>query len=343
MCVSRNVLSTNNRLLQIFFILLTVTTVQAQFFSAMQLQSGFSRFEHNRLYLLNRAGIRFGQKMNCAQTDFYWNVKYQPEIFDLNSAFFSQYINGRFSLRHRYNRLSLLLHFRSRYQNLKFRAARYAWQSSDMTFQLVYDSDFPSLFWTADACLWYRNTKDFDRQKLNAVIYQAGPSWKFKSVLFQFRLYHEHYELIPIIGDTLEKKHGNRSGFSLHIERAKNYLFSVDYRLLFHAHQHAGRLVTDYALNVLMAFWLSPSWTVLFYGEYRKLGSVKNEFEPALRYTPVNSTDRMYLKLGKDINKITEFYLKFGKEQEQLMQKKGTWEFWQFLIGFTLKKEFKQR
>jgi hypothetical protein len=340
MTVHKGFWKTRNRFALVFLLLATVPPLRAQFFSGIRLESGLSRFENNRLYLLNRARIRLGQKINRPELNFDWNLFYQPEIFDLNPSLSAQYVNGRFSLQRPFKRLDFLLHFRSRYQHLQFYSDRYAWQSSDLTFNVRYHSAAPSLYWSAQACLWYRDAKNFDHQKLNASIFQAGADWHRSTVLLQLRLYYERYTVIPTSRVISEKLRGDRSGISLHIEQNKNYIFSVNYRFLLHYHQNVARTAIDHEMSLLLAFWLSPSWSLLFFGEYRKIGSVKEESQTTLWYRPINATNRMYLKLSKDISPKTEFYLKFGKLKEQLTRSDTNWQFGEIIVGLMKKLKF---
>lgn len=322
----------------ILLIVLLTGTLKAQFFTRLQIESG-TALKNGGFYFVNRPSIRIGQQIKSPNFRFNWNAVYQPEFFNSNPSVLGQRINGQFSLLNQYKNLSALLHFRSRYQNYKIESEYYAWQSSDLTLNINYYAA-PLFFWTASAGLWYRDTNDFDRQKLNVYFGEIGPSWLIGSSLFQLQFYHEHYTLIPVSIDSLKRKNGQRMGVDLHLEQNGKYIFSARYRLLLHFHQNRLQPATDQEIRLLLGFWLSSNWSLLLFSEFIKLGKVKNRYEPELLYLPINSTNRIFAKLSTDLSKRMEAYLRLGHEQEQLIRNNEAWKFWEIIVGLNWKKKF---
>ena len=322
----------------ILLLVLFAGSLKAQFFTRLQVESG-TALKNGGFYFVNRPSIRIGQQIKSPNFRFNWNAVYQPEIFYSKPSVFGQRFNGQFSLLNQYKNLSTLLHFRSRYQNYKIESEYYAWQSSDLTLNVNYYAT-PLFFWTASVGLWYRDTNDFDQQKLNVYFGEIGPSWLIRSLIVQLQLYHERYTLIPVSIDTLKKKKGQRLGFDLHLEQNRKYILSARYRLLLHFHQNHLQPTTDQEIHFLLGFWLSSNWSILLVTEFIKLGKIKTHYEPELLYLPINSTNRIFMKLSADLSKSTEAYLRFGHEQEQLIHNNEAWQFWEIIVGLNWKKKF---
>ncbi|WP_457565986.1 hypothetical protein [Caldithrix abyssi] len=308
----------------------------AQFFTHLQFENGLSRFKNEKSYLLIRPRLELGQTVSENYIRFKWRASYQPEIFDLNASLFSQRFKGQFVLSGQIQKLAADIRFRTRYQHFQFSSAAYAWQSSDFSLNLVYRTS-PSFSWKAMGMLWYRDTKDFDRQKLNAAVAQIGPGLIFQSFSLMALLYHERYVLHPVAGDTLRTTSGQRVGLSFSIDRKRDFLFSLNYKILLHFHQGLIKPLTDQQVNFLFGVWLGERWTFFLFVGYNRLPSASENLTSRLLYSPVNSANRFHLKLGHDVNHRIEIYLRLGYEQERLIRPADRWQYGQLVVGLKMK------
>ena len=323
------------RKLVLFFILVAqvlffTLPVKAQFFAVVQMESGLARFKSQEFYLLTRPKLQVGRRLNQQNFKLQWSVLYQPEFFNLQSATFSQRLNGQFSLNTQFNNWFWGIRFRTRYQSFKIEHQRYNWQSSDLVvdFSRWQSANF---FWQGQGILWYRDTQQFDQQKLNSAIFRFGFGQVFKGLTLYTDLYFEQYQ-IKSQDYTLPENKGQRRGLALRLEHNKKFLLTLDYKLLWHKKNGFSQLKTDHQLDFLTGFWLTSKWALLIFAEYNKLTFFTSDQEHTLWYQPINSTNHLQLKISRDFARNGEFYLRFGFEQEKLIRPVERWQYWQAVL-----------
>lgn len=313
------------------FLFFSTLPLKAQFFGVAQLEGGLARFKTQNFHLLARPKLQIGQNLKKQKLSFKWSALYQPEFFSLAGSTFSQRLNGQFALNSQFKKWLWGIHFRTRYQSFKIESQSYDWQSSDLLLNLDYwqKEDF---FWQGQLILWYRDTQQFDRQTLNSSIARFGFGQILPWVSIYPNLYFEQYRIEPRYYKP-GNEYGQRRGLALRLEHNKQFLFSLDFKLLWHKRNGSTIQKTEQQLDLLMAFWLTPKWALLIFAEYNKLASFSSETTSELSYQPINTTNHLQLKLSRDFANHSEFFLRFGYEQENLIQPIEKWQYWQFALG----------
>ena len=315
----------------LFSILIFVLPLKAQFYGVLQLEGGMARFKRQNLHLLARPKLQIGQNLKKQNISFKWSVLYQPEIFTLPGSTFSQRLNGQFALNSQFKNWFWGIHFRSRYQSFKIESQSYDWQSSDLVLNLNYwqKADF---LWQGQIILWYRDTQQFDRQTLNSSIVRLGFGKFLPWITIYPNLYFEQYKIEPRYHQANNDR-GQRKGLALRLEHNKKFLFSLDFKMLWHNKNGFTALKSEQQLDLLLAFWLRPKWALLIFAEYNNLASFSNANINVLSYQPINTTNHLQIKLSHDLAINSELFFRFGYEQENLIQPIEHWQYWQFVLG----------
>ncbi len=312
------------------------TSLRARFFSYLQVESGFSRFKNQKQYVLLRPKLEMGQKLPGQKFFFNWAVAYQPEIFDFPSLIFSQRLRGRFVLNARFGKLTSEMRFRFRNQYFKIETDHYSWQSSDVSMDFNYRFS-RTVLGGIQGLLWYRDTNDFDRQKLNAAVLRLSIRYFFKTIVFRGAFHHETYTIQPAPSLSTPAQHGQRNGVLVSLERNQNVFFTATYQLLWHRHPAQNSTRPDHQINILLGFWLTRQWSLFLFGAYNRISIDGNLTENALLYTPINSANRFHVKIGRDLTARTELYFRVGYEQEKLIRSAEQWQYWQLVGGLRTK------
>ncbi len=180
-----------------------------------------------------------------------------------------------------------------------------------------------------------------EEQSLDLIFFDTKLNQTINSYLtIGYGAYGEKFIVGGLIrGNYIPQKNKNsgwRFGPKVNLNYMRDFIFNFEYRFLLHTSQltqfpsfeHWSRLVTGKIFG--------ERWSVFLLADYyiRKF-KTKNitSTENILLYTPMNLENRIYVKLGYEINKSTEIFIKSGYFNESLYKNNLSIKGWNGMIG----------
>jgi hypothetical protein len=137
--------------------------------------------------------------------------------------------------------------------------------------------------------------------------------------------------------DSINANEGIRYGPKVTFNHRSGYILNFSYQLI----RHSSDLLTkNHWENQLEFLWgkiFARSWSLFFYLNYLFLPDTEQEIPIELTYTPINNENWYHLKLGYDLSKTKEIYLKLGYTRDVLIYNNQDLAGWQFLAGIDFK------
>lgn len=132
------------------------------------------------------------------------------------------------------------------------------------------------------------------------------------------------------------KNSGWRLGPKVNLSYIRDFIFNFEYRFLLHGSQLTAFPSYEHWLRVVTGKIFGERWSVFLLADYytRKF-TIKNltSTDNNLLYTPMNLENRIYLKLGYEINQSTEIFFKSGYFNESLYKNNLSFKGWNGMIG----------
>ncbi|MGE5499914.1 MAG: hypothetical protein ACM3Q2_17710 [Syntrophothermus sp.] len=132
---------------------------------------------------------------------------------------------------------------------------------------------------------------------------------------------------------------GWRAGPQLGLRYVKDFIAEGSYRFLLHNSKETEFPSFEHHLKLLAGKMLLSRFSAFIFVNYYYRG-LKNRKDaktaPIFLYTPVNSENTIYLKLGYDLSSTIESYIKYGYANENLFYKEFSLKGWSLLFGIEL-------
>jgi hypothetical protein len=206
------------------------------------------------------------------------------------------------------------------------------------------NTDFSKIGLNANGGYAYQIIKGRDEYNLDLLFLDVKSFSRFSHYIkFGYGLYLERFFVsnkIILINNTSENKNeGWRTGPQISLTYLKDYIVNIDYRLLFHeseftknlSYEHWIRVVAGKIfLNYFSAFLLAD------YSFYRFIKSSNYIEAVTPLYTPLNSENKIYLKIAYEIKDNLEIYTKTGYFRDNLYEDSFSLEGWNAMIGIEL-------
>lgn len=133
-----------------------------------------------------------------------------------------------------------------------------------------------------------------------------------------------------------DKNSGWRLGPKANVSYVRNFIFNFEYRFLLHGSQLTAFPSYENLLRVVTGKIFGERWSVFLLADYYLRKFKTKDFtltENNLLYTPMNLENRIYLKLGYEINQSTEIFFKSGYFNESLYKNNLSIKGWNGTIG----------
>lgn len=142
------------------------------------------------------------------------------------------------------------------------------------------------------------------------------------------------------IYQNTQKNSGWRVGPQLNLHYLKSIILNLEYKFLFHDSEITVYPSYDQSLRLMVGKTLISKLTAFVLVDFyiRDFEFKDNENYLDLTYNPINSENSVYLKIGYDIRKNFEFYLKTGYFDENLFYNDYSFSGWNLLLGIELHK-----
>ncbi|NOX87781.1 MAG: hypothetical protein GXO77_02065 [Calditrichaeota bacterium] len=302
----------------------------------IQSESGIGSFKGESVKIIWRSRLNAEQTYRWRRSSFNWKLFYQPELFDFSIKSSSQRLRGSIRFNNRFRQWFWTMQFQARYFSYRLDEQTFNWQSGNLTVEVLRPVK-PKIFWDIQVGYWYRDSDDFSQQSLNALILQQGISVRHNNMLYQTGTYTERFKIRPRFQAITKSNSGYRVGLFFKMSAVKAIIFNSSYYLIYHRSEFYNRTNIEHQFKILIGKWLSPDWSLLFFTYITKRQPKFNTNETELLYAPADHQNRVYFKLGRDISKNREFYLKLGYEQEVLIKGDYEWSYWQLLAGMNFR------
>ncbi len=308
-----------------------------------------------------------------AETGYYKNTGTSiVEQSDLYTSFDGQ-IGYKFNDEKRSANFSLRLRpefygFENRMQTLKFRAEgsytqneegfdwgarlnrqRYSFNGNNInlafdSFNLIFDGD---LFFLKEnpvsitAGYGFQNISNDTKQNLDSYFFDG----RIIQLLNQFTkvgggIYIEKFSVsgssIFPYQNLLDKNNGWRFGPQINFNYLKDAVINFDYRFMFHSSSITNNPSYEQWLRLVAGKLLSERWSAFLLSDFyfRKFSlNQSGENNLNLLYTPMDFENRIYLKVGYELNDFFELYIRTGYFKENLVSDKFSYSGWNALIG----------
>ncbi|MDI6802832.1 MAG: hypothetical protein QME58_03170 [Bacteroidota bacterium] len=132
------------------------------------------------------------------------------------------------------------------------------------------------------------------------------------------------------------KNSGWRLGPKVNLSYMRDFIFNFEYRFLLHGSQLTAFPSFEHWLRVVTGKIFGERWSVFLLTDYylRKFKTKDITLtENILQYTPMNLENRVYVKLGYEINQSTEIFFKSGYFNESLYKNNLSIKGWNGMIG----------
>ncbi len=139
-----------------------------------------------------------------------------------------------------------------------------------------------------------------------------------------------------------DKNSGWRFGPKANVSYVRNFIFNFEYRFLLHGSQLTAFPSYENWLRVVTGKIFGERWSVFLLADYytRKFKTTNLALiENNLLYTPMNLENRIYAKLGYEINGSAEIFVKSGYFNESLYKNNVSFKGWNGTIGIEVRNE----
>ena len=134
-----------------------------------------------------------------------------------------------------------------------------------------------------------------------------------------------------------EENRGWRYGPELGLEHKKALLLSGNYRLLLHQSELTDATALEHRVRLLFGKILTAEWSLFaLFDYYFRNQSYEALADAFLFYTPVDTENRFYLKLERDMGTRTDAYLKIGYVSEDFTLGTLNYAGWQGTVGIEI-------
>ncbi len=138
------------------------------------------------------------------------------------------------------------------------------------------------------------------------------------------------------------KNSGWRLGPKIHLGYTRDFIFNFEYRFLLHGSQLTAFPSYEHWLRVVTGKIFNERWSVFLLADYytRKFKTTNLALiENNLLYTPMNLENRIYVKLGYEINGSAEIFVKSGYFNENLYKDNLSFKGWSWTMGIEVRNE----
>lgn len=141
-----------------------------------------------------------------------------------------------------------------------------------------------------------------------------------------------------IILDEKNENNNNgwRTGPQISFIYLKDFILNVDYRILFHESEFTRYLSYEHWIRIVTGKIFFRDLSAFLLADYNFYRYVKSsDYVEAVTplYTPLNSENKVYLKIAYELSDNVEVYTKTGYFKENLYEDRFSFEGWNFTFG----------
>ncbi len=214
-------------------------------------------------------------------------------------------------------------------------------QSGNLQYNILYLSGQTSwprkkrASWLAQFSYFYRDISAQPYTRLDSYSAQGGIGGRFRHwIFYQLKLYAEAFTIraaTDFMGKAQNK--GTRIGPLISVHYSNDYIFNASYLLVLEDNQLNKKLMIEHSVRLVAGKYLSDRLSLFVYAKYFIRSSSEEVVPEQLTYTPLDSENWFYAKVGYDIIKNSEIFLRFGYVNDTLPGRKEHLSGWQVLAG----------
>jgi len=187
---------------------------------------------------------------------------------------------------------------------------------------------------------FYRDNAEQPRNKIDSYQYTISGMYRLNQKnSLSFDLCVETFIIDRISTVYPENKNeGIRIGPALRFNHRSKHLLNLSYELMHHTSEIFTSDYWEHRINILWGHYLTKKWSVFLFTNYLfKPDQHPDETMIELTYTPANNETGYHFKLGYDISKRAEIYVKIGYTKDELLYQNTDLAGWQYLLGMNFR------
>ena len=187
---------------------------------------------------------------------------------------------------------------------------------------------------------FYRNNTEQPRNEVDSYRYSLSGTYRFnQNNAFSIDLAFESFIINRIATFYLENQNeGIRIGPALRFNHRSSHLLNLSYELMHHSSDLFDSEYWEHRIHILWGHYLTKKWSAFIFTNYLlRPDQYPDEEMIELTYTPANNETGYHLKLGYDISKLAEIYVKIGYTKDELLYQNTDLAGWQYLLGMNFR------
>ena len=134
------------------------------------------------------------------------------------------------------------------------------------------------------------------------------------------------------------KNKGVRIGPVVGYNHRSKHLINLSYELMHHTTELFDQEYCEHRIHVLWGHYLTKKWSIFLFANYLfRPDQHPDETMIELTYTSANNETGYHFKLGYDISKLAEIYVKVGYTKDELLYQNTDLAGWQYLLGMNFR------
>ena len=144
-----------------------------------------------------------------------------------------------------------------------------------------------------------------------------------------YGLYAERFSL-----SSSKNNSGWRFGPTFVINHLKHFVFNFYYKFLFHTSEATSDFSSENILRLVAGKFIAENTSAFLIADYSWRNFKYKEESDALPYSLIDTENNIHLKIGYNLSKITELYLKSGYFNQDFLQNNLSLKGWNIIAGF---------
>lgn len=292
--------------------------------------------------ILSRLDAQLKYKYQYENREASLNLRVRPELYGFDNALSTIKLKASGSYIQDEENLSWGFNLSTQRQTFNENSGSYYYENFILEGILSFFAD--SLPLSIRPGYGYQLQNSNPEQDMDIIFVDAGINHYFSSYFeMEYGLYGEYfniknrYELWSTKAENTDR--GWRIGPQLGLKYLKDFIIDCSYRFIIHNSRETRFLSYEHQIRLLAGKVILPRFSALLLIDYYLRNfRIKNAEGVKLTYdyTPINTENNIYFKLGYDIKDNIEIYTRYGYSKENLFNRDFSLNGWSLLIGIEL-------
>lgn len=304
-------------------------------------EGGWTRFAFTQLPArsspLLRLDVRLRHRHASQKTLWFVEGHFRPEIFLTEDIPTFTRFSLQGGLLRRYRTFQWRIGFAGERQDFSFFEDRldvHLWQAGG---EFIWQYQ-PAGALGLQTDFFFRQLNNRQETRLNALV--MNPTWQrafSASTRLTVGLHWEQFRFRQLLRSVPHENSGWRFGPEVAVSYQKRVAVSGNYRFLWHHSDITRSPSYEHWVRLLLGKILSQSWSAFFLVDYFfRNYNFPQPPPPGLVYAPLNTENRVYLKLERELSGHADFFVRMGYFSEGIIDRHETLSGWRATVGVEL-------